>query len=1013
MAKRIYRVDQFHGGINSNSAHRDIDKDELVDAVDVDIDTVGQISMMESQSDHTNNSSLGSLSHAVNPGYGMFNFKTDREHDGVKGSTNWLAIADSTNYEIDMVSVEDSGTVEYQAAEITLAATAGGAKDFQPTFYFADGALRVSANNINKQDKSHSSKWYGMIDRTLFQGTDETLGVKTITADFYEEPQKLEAPEGISVWNMSSADMVLGSDKSFSYGDGVVATTGGAYSTTTGLLIRGNTTVDGRSNGFNHGDTVSSFIEKAVVRVSILAKKSNEVNSGDLNFEILVTAGEMDGAESFVTDNSQIVKETGTGDGKQTIDIEVPLNLRSHDGGGSGSSYETKIWGVKISYNTNNTSAQIDSIYIVPNGITFVQRTTGDDAWDMPSYTQATRNSVFLGAKFQTDDAAHDGSEGAYGWDKTWNMGVSFLYDDFGPLQQESLITQMGNSARPDLKAVGPGNFGTGEDKAPTMYLGLRWRDDGDSIWNRRITGARIYMKTEDDREWHPQATCNFVDGTIASASTGRKQKAKFVNEDSGMASGVSGWIFHLDRRNLLTPHLIDTYRSMTGYDDEQDFINPNYGSSVVVGRTVYIGNLRVKGAKGKDLVLPDTMLKCVPNRFDTFPSKRKVDVAIRDGESIVTLMEFADRVLQFKESTLFIINVSGDSEFLEDVHHFKGVKHPGSVCKTAFGIFWVNEFGAYLYDGRNITDLTEPKGMRKIKQTTWATFITGNSTVCYVPKRKQVIVVSDADAAGQHEIYVYNFTTQGWVRGVNRIGSGDITNMVIDWNGDPCWSNGSDLKSWDLNTGKSLKTALTTRDIDFGEPGVTKKVTKVLLTYKTGIGDAFTQTGNTTNGDATVVVGSNPGTGAFNVGMAVSGTGIPTGATILSIASQQFELSVNATATNNGETLTFTNQGHSNMVINYAINGITDVYSGTFLDTSHNYAAATGLVQSTNWTVAELLPSSTIDANKIYSMQLKFSVRSSTPVSYTPPGFAINDISLIYRPKPITNAVIVQLVPD
>ena len=35
MAKRIYRVDQFHGGINSNSAHRDIDKDELVDAVDV------------------------------------------------------------------------------------------------------------------------------------------------------------------------------------------------------------------------------------------------------------------------------------------------------------------------------------------------------------------------------------------------------------------------------------------------------------------------------------------------------------------------------------------------------------------------------------------------------------------------------------------------------------------------------------------------------------------------------------------------------------------------------------------------------------------------------------------------------------------------------------------------------------------------------------------------------------------------------------------------------------------
>ena len=112
VAKRIFRVDQFHGGINSNSAHRDIDKDELVDAVDVDIDTVGQLNMMESQADHTNNSSLGSLSHAVNPGYGMFHFKTDKEHDGVKGSTNWLAIAESTNYEIDMVSVEDDGSTD-------------------------------------------------------------------------------------------------------------------------------------------------------------------------------------------------------------------------------------------------------------------------------------------------------------------------------------------------------------------------------------------------------------------------------------------------------------------------------------------------------------------------------------------------------------------------------------------------------------------------------------------------------------------------------------------------------------------------------------------------------------------------------------------------------------------------------------------------------------------------------------------------------------------------------------
>ena len=39
--------------------------------------------------------------------------------------------------------------------------------------------------------------------------------------------------------------------------------------------------------------------------------------------------------------------------------------------------------------------------------------------------------------------------------------------------------------------------------------------------------------------------------------------------------------------------------------------------------------------------------------------------------------------------------------------------------------------------------------------------------------------------------------------------------------------------------------------------------------------------------------------------------------------------------------------------------------------------------------------------------MQLRFTPKTSSNV---PSGFAINDISLIYRPKPITNAIVVQL---
>ena len=62
-------------------------------------------------------------------------------------------------------------------------------------------------------------------------------------------------------------------------------------------------------------------------------------------------------------------------------------------------------------------------------------------------------------------------------------------------------------------------------------------------------------------------------------------------------------------------------------------------------------------------------MLKSSINKFDVFPSEvGKIDVAINDGESIIKLEAFADRILQFKAKTLYIINISENVDFLEDI---------------------------------------------------------------------------------------------------------------------------------------------------------------------------------------------------------------------------------------------------------------------------------------------------------------------------------------------------------
>ena len=111
-------------------------------------------------------------------------------------------------------------------------------------------------------------------------------------------------------------------------------------------------------------------------------------------------------------------------------------------------------------------------------------------------------------------------------------------------------------------------------------------------------------------------------------------------------------------------------------------------------------------------------MLRSQVNKYDTFPSDLGlVDVAIRDGESIVKLESFNDRILQFKQRTLYIINVSESVEFLEDTYHFKGIGFPYHAVRTDIGVAFFNQFGCFLYDGRNIIDLLERQGRKTFDQ--------------------------------------------------------------------------------------------------------------------------------------------------------------------------------------------------------------------------------------------------------------------------------------------------------
>ena len=88
-------------------------------------------------------------------------------------------------------------------------------------------------------------------------------------------------------------------------------------------------------------------------------------------------------------------------------------------------------------------------------------------------------------------------------------------------------------------------------------------------------------------------------------------------------------------------------------------------------------------------------------------------------------------------------------------------------------------------------------------------------------------------------DCYIHDFKSRSWVFADDAFTSNVVsTNFINDTNGlltlGVVNSNDIDFKEWDNNdTGTVVGIKLTTKDIDFGQSGLIKKIYKVYITYK------------------------------------------------------------------------------------------------------------------------------------------------------------------------------------
>ena len=421
--------------------------------------------------------------------------------------------------------------------------------------------------------------------------------------------------------------------------------------------------------------------------------------------------------------------------------------------------------------------------------------------------------------------------------DGEYEFYQTFIYDG----NQESIPVRMGNG---DATII-PFTHTVNDTKSMQVSV------YADLAYNGRITGGRIYTRLHDtndelvlladiDIEKGVRTT---LDGDHIAWSLEAGKGFYFIGEATG---------------NSLSAN-IDTYETINGVSPDISFvaiggIGELYKSSIVTNRRTFIANVKVKGKSGKVEKFGDRIMYSQINKFDTFLEHNFIDVSKGDYGEYTALESYADRLLAFKNNLVHIINISNPSSsnwYLESTFKYYGVDFPYSVTRTNNGVAWVSANGVYLYDGSSIKNLLGRK-IAVSKESFNSTFVTWQQWYTAGVKDPMIgydsvsnsllIIKSPTDSAGTSNAgFLYDFDTNGWVfHDKIFTDSEHMTNFVTDWNNNLTVGVNVTGDTSDVNFKKFLPIAsdkesqvFVTGDIDFNQPGLTKKIYKVIVTYR------------------------------------------------------------------------------------------------------------------------------------------------------------------------------------
>ncbi len=832
MPKRVYEINPFHGGINNKDDQRDIAESQLVEALNVKADSRGTLKIIGNLVSGTDDwATSADSSSGVHPGYGLFRFSSDANASGSSGTD-----ALNTDYLIAWSEQTEKlywwdGSNWAVASDLSSAWTTGsGAK---PIFSYANGSLRVSDSNFDHT--SNQNYWLGYVKRHVFKGSNSAVNhatwfsvaanLATPTAAPAIQSTLIDADGDTSAedvsWVVGTSRLNTTEIHNYSFGDNLDRWQS-SHST-------GDNRFGVQNQLFEHPYGQTNRTADLYYNAYDLSGDNIFSGSGHVQIGTTIPGGNA---------NTQYFSSAFTMPSDGSLYITVKFKNQdtfdAWNGGYAHSSESTVIFrNLKIQIMNSSTSDTNYMSWTIPSS----KLSVNEQDWhvlELP-YDEANENNLsgnsINAIKFSWDVTveksgsdsisnktfyalsvvdARIGDKGQQGNDLLGNvkLAYSFTYDD---KKSESLLKE--------LETINMGNQTNGYSKL--FQIGAR------SFTNKRITGAVLYAFEEDIP--YMIAEVDFVKGLRGSWDTEWPGTTDSTSQwtSIGTSSVKSNVIY-----NATIP-LLETYQARNGFSHKQDSIDARYKSIVITNNRAYIGNVYIDGVN-----YPDKMIKSQAFDYDAFPEEgRSIEVVQQDGDSIVALAAYADRLFQYKKNKLHVVNITSEQEFLEDSHTGLGVEQSYHVVSMSTGIAWFNKNGAYYFDGKQINNITN--GL--IEDEDWETHVSSAGTkaqIFYIPKQDKIIIIGGTNGADMYEYTIY---TKGWTRGEALFDNTNYTNYVLDIDNTVKTFMPSDGKwrTWsDTPTISKTDYEVITGDLVFDSSAVRKKIYSVHVTHK-GLGAA------------------------------------------------------------------------------------------------------------------------------------------------------------------------------